>query len=51
MSVANLIGCELYYSFDIDRLQVTRKILNVTKKRGNQTAIPQLRLNFDVDRI
>ena len=51
MSVANLFGCELYYSFDIDRLQVTRKILNVTKKRGNQTAIPQLRLNFDVDRI
>lgn len=51
MSVANLFSCEIYYSFDIDRLQVTRKILNVTKKRGNQTAIPQLRLNFDVDRI
>lgn len=51
MSVANLFGCEIYYSFGIDRLQVTSKILNVTRKRGNQTAIPQLRLNFDVDRI
>ena len=50
-SVANLFGCEIYYSFNIDRLQVTGKILNVTRKRGNQTAIPQLRLNFDVDRI
>ena len=51
MSVANGFKCELYYSFEVDRLQVTRKVLNVTPKRGNQTAIPQLRLNFDVDRI
>lgn len=51
MSVANLFGCELYYSFVIDRLQVTAKVLNVTRKRGNQEAIPQLRLNYDLDRI
>ena len=51
MSVANLFGCELYYSFVIDRLQVEAKVLNVTQKRGNQEAIPQLRLNYDLDRI
>jgi len=51
MSVANLFGCELYYSFVIDRLQVEAKVLNVTRKRGNQEAIPQLRLNYDLDRI
>lgn len=51
MSVANLFGCELYYSFVIDQLQVEAKVLNVTPKRGNQTAIPQLRLNYDLDRI
>lgn len=51
MSVANLFGCELYYSFVIDRLQVEAKVLNVTVKRGDQIAIPQLRLNYDLDRI
>ena len=51
LSVANLFGCELYYSFIIDRLEITSKVVNVTPKRGNQTAIPQLRLNYDVDRI
>jgi hypothetical protein len=51
MSVANLFGCELYYSFFIDRLVVSSKVLNVIPKRGNQIAIPQLRLNYDLDRI
>ena len=51
MSVANLFGCEIYYSFIIDRLQVEAKVVNVTEKRGNQEAVPQLRLNYDLDRI
>ncbi len=51
MSVAHLFGCEIYYSFVIDRLQVLAKVVNVDQKRGNQIAIPQLRLNYDVDRI
>lgn len=51
MSVANLFDCEIYYSFFIDRLQVDAKVVNVTEKRGNQEAIPQLRLNYDLDRI
>lgn len=51
MSVAHLFNCELYYSFRINRLQVSHKILNVVPKRGNQNAIPQLRLNFDLDSV
>ena len=51
LSVANLWGCELYYSFVIDRLQITDRVVNVIEKRGNQEAIPQLRLNFDLKKI
>lgn len=51
MSVAHLFNCELYYSFRINRLQVSHKILNVVPKRGNQNAIPQLRLNYDLDSV
>ena len=50
-SVVGLWDCELYYSFRIEGLQVKEKILNVVQKRGLQEAIPQLRLNYDVDRI
>jgi phage minor structural protein len=51
LSVANLWGCELYYSFVIDRLQITDRVVNVIEKRGNQEAIPQLRLNYDLKKI
>ena len=51
LSVANLWGCELYYSFVIDRLQIVDRVVNVIEKRGNQEAIPQLRLNFDLKKI
>lgn len=50
-SVVGLWDCELYYSFTIEQLQVKAKILNVVRKRGLQVAIPQLRLNYDIDRI
>lgn len=50
-SVVGLWDCELYYSFRVEQLQVKEKIVNVTVKRGLQEAIPQLRLNYDVDRI
>lgn len=51
MSVVNLFGCELYYSFAIDILTVTAKYINVEQKRGNQEATAQLRLNIDVNNI
>lgn len=51
LSVVNLWGCELYYSFVIDRLQIVDRVVNVIEKRGNQEAIPQLRLNYDLKKI
>ena len=51
MSVAQLFDCEIYYSFVIERFVVTSKVINVVRKRGNQIAIPQLRLDLDIDRI
>lgn len=50
-SVVGLWNCELYYSFTIEELEVKEKIINVVRKRGLQEAIPQLRLNYDIDRI
>lgn len=50
-SVVSLWNCELYYSFTIEELQVKEKIVNIVRKRGLQEAIPQLRLNYDIDRI
>lgn len=50
-SIANLFFCEVYYSFIIERFQITAKVINVIPKRGNQVATHQLRLNKDIDRI
>lgn len=50
-SVVGLWDCELYYSFTINGLQVEEKVLNVVQKRGLQEAVPQLRLNYDIDKI
>ena len=50
-SVVGLWDCELYYTFTVNGLQVEEKIVNVVQKRGLQEAVPQLRLNYDIDRI
>ena len=50
-SIVNLFSCEVYYSFIIERFKITAKVINVVPKRGNQTAVHQLRLNKDIDRI
>ena len=50
-SIVNLFDCEVYYSFIIERFQITAKVVNVVTKRGNQIATPQLRLDLDIDRI
>ena len=49
--IAGLFDCEVYYSFEIERFKVTNKIINVIPKRGHQVAIPQLRLNKDINQI
>ena len=51
LSVVSLWNCELYYSFAIEGLQITQRIVNVIEKRGNQVAVPQLRLNYDLKKI
>lgn len=48
--VAKQFGCEISYSFEIDGLAVTKKMINVFKERGNDVGV-QLRLNKEVDRI
>ena len=50
-SVVGLWDCELFYSFRVEGFQVKEKIINVIGRRGNQEAIPQLKLNYDIDRI
>lgn len=50
-SIANLFGCEVYYSFVIERFQITEKVINVVAKRGSQEATAQLRLNLDINSI
>lgn len=42
--------CEVSYSFDIDRLAVTNKYINIYKKRGKNTGI-QLREGREIDGI
>ena len=43
-------GYEISYSFEIKGLFITRKLVNIHKKRGRDTG-EQLRLNKEVDRI
>ena len=50
-SIAGLFDCEVYYSFIIERFEVSAKVINVTPKRGTQTATAQLRLNQEINRI
>ena len=50
-SIANLFGCEVYYSFVIERFEVLAKVINVVPKRGTQVAAEQLRLNKEINRI
>lgn len=42
--------CEISYSFEVKGLEITKKLINIHKKRGQDIGI-QLRLNKEVDRI
>lgn len=50
-SIAGLFDCEVYYSFIIERFEVSAKVINVTPKRGTQDATAQLRLNQEINKI
>lgn len=43
-------GCEVSFSFDIDGLFVTKKYINIYKRRGKDIGV-QLRLNKEIDSI
>lgn len=50
-SIAGLFDCEVYYSFIIERFEISAKVINITPKRGTQIATAQLRLNRQINRI
>lgn len=50
-SIAGIFDCEVYYSFIIERFEISAKVINFTPKRGTQIATAQLRLNKDINRI
>lgn len=43
-------NCEVSYSFDVENFRVSKKYINIHKKRGKDIGI-ELRLNRDIDRI
>lgn len=43
-------NCEISYSFEVKNLEVTRKFINIYKKRGKNDGV-KLRLNKEIDRI
>lgn len=49
-SVATGFDCEISYSFEIKGLTITKMLINVHRKRGQDIGA-QLRLNQDIDRI
>lgn len=43
-------NCEISYSFEVKNLEVTRKYINIYKKRGKDEGV-KLKLNYELDRI
>lgn len=43
-------GCEISFSYEIERLRITKKIINIYKKRGKDIGTT-LRLNKEIDNI
>lgn len=50
-SIVNSFGGEMDFSYNIDRLSVTRKFINLYKEKGNTVITHQLRLGGDISRI
>ena len=49
-SIATQFGCEISYSFEITGLSVSKMLINVQRKRGQDIGV-ELRLDRDIDRI
>lgn len=49
-SIATQFGCEISYSFEITGLSVSKMLINVQRKRGQDIGA-ELRLDRDIDRI
>ena len=50
-SVASLFGCEMYYSFIIERMEIKERCINFIPKRGSTEPVAQLRLGRDINNI
>lgn len=51
LSIANSFNGEIDFSYEIERLTVTKRMVNLYHSRGNSTAMHQLRLGGDISRI
>lgn len=51
LSVATEFEAELDYTFEIDKLSIIHKYINIYKKRGNEDQNVELRLNREIDNI
>lgn len=50
LEIVKEFGCEVSYSFDIERLSITKKYINIHKKRGKDVGV-QLRDGRELDGI
>lgn len=51
LSIAKEFEAEIDYTFEIDKLSVVHKYINIYKKRGNEDQNVELRLNREIDNI
>lgn len=51
LTIANEFEAEIDYTFEIDKLSVVHKYINIYKKRGNEDQNVELRLNREIDNI
>lgn len=51
LTIANEFEAEIDYSFEIDKLSIVHKYINIYKKRGNEDQNVEIRLNREIDNI
>lgn len=50
-SIVSLFGCEVFYSFVIERMKIVERCVNVIPKRGSDKPVAQLRLDREITNI